>query len=335
MVQGLRCAAGCARPDREGRPAEGGHRRAGVAGSVLFEPGSVRTRAGGHSQVLSPFCGRSKAPILNLPCRGPGDCPRRQPGRRARMSRTGTFRGRFGAACPWLPGMSRLARTPPGTGWQPSPRKGWTIAANGGTAPAEPAKPRLSGHLAWGEISPATCRHAAARPAREGRPGAVSFLKELAWREFAYHLAWHTPWILDRNWREVRDRFPWSEDEGTAEVRAWRQGRTGVRPVDAGMRELYVTGYMRNRARLIVAIFLTKHLMTHWRVGKRWFEECLTDWDPASNAMGWRWTAGCGAIFPDLQSGYPAKEVRWGRSLCAPLGRGRRGKPVSERAAVP
>ncbi len=99
---------------------------------------------------------------------------------------------------------------------------------------------------------------------------------------------------MDRNWREGWDQFPWSENDGTAEVRAWRTGRTGVRLVDAAMRELYVTGYMHNRARMIVASFLTKHLMTHWRVGQRWFGECLTDWDPASNAMGWQWTAGSG-----------------------------------------
>ena len=128
----------------------------------------------------------------------------------------------------------------------------------------------------------------------EGKKGAEHFLKELAWREFAYHLVWHTPHILDSNWREGWDSFPWSEDEDADQVRAWKQGKTGIKFVDAAMRELYVSGTMHNRARMIVASFLTKHLMAHWRIGQRWFEDCLIDWDPASNAMGWQWTAGCG-----------------------------------------
>ena len=75
---------------------------------------------------------------------------------------------------------------------------------------------------------------------------------------------------------------------------AWKQGRTGIEFVDAAMREMYVTGTMHNRARMIVGSYLTKHLLTHWQIGKRWFEDCLTDWDPASNAMGWQWVAGSG-----------------------------------------
>jgi deoxyribodipyrimidine photo-lyase len=114
------------------------------------------------------------------------------------------------------------------------------------------------------------------------------------WREFAYHLAHHTPRIVSGNWREAWDAFPWSTDADTPEVLAWKQGRTGIEFVDAAMRELHVTGYMHNRARMIVASYLTKHLMTHWRIGLRWFEEHLIDWDPASNAMGWQWSAGSG-----------------------------------------
>jgi deoxyribodipyrimidine photo-lyase len=119
------------------------------------------------------------------------------------------------------------------------------------------------------------------------------FLKELVWREFAYHLMHHTPRILDSNWKEGWDAFPWNTED-TDEVMAWKQGRTGIPFVDAAMRELYVTGRMHNRGRMIVASYLTKHLMTDWRVGQKWFEECLTDWDPASNAMGWQWSAGSG-----------------------------------------
>ncbi|WP_424966815.1 cryptochrome/photolyase family protein [Dinoroseobacter sp. S375] len=151
---------------------------------------------------------------------------------------------------------------------------------------------RLSENLTYGEISPATCWQAGQRALHDGKPGAEIFLKELVWREFAYHLVWHTPRLLDRNWREDWDGFPWRDDNPEAE--AWRQGRTGIRFVDAAMREMYVTGTMHNRGRMIVASYLTKHLMTHWRVGQLWFEDCLVDWDPASNAMGWQWAAGSG-----------------------------------------
>ena len=160
--------------------------------------------------------------------------------------------------------------------------------------PAVPGTSRLSENLAWGEISPRVCYHAGVRALHEGAAGAETFLKELVWREFAYHLVWHTPRIVSGNWREEWDAFPWREEEDAPEVLAWKQGRTGIPFVDAAMRELYVTGHMHNRARMIVASFLTKHLMTHWWIGLRWFEDCLADWDPASNAMGWQWSAGSG-----------------------------------------
>ena len=159
--------------------------------------------------------------------------------------------------------------------------------------PAESATSGLSENLALGEISPRRCWLAAVRALSEGSQGAEHFMKELVWREFAYHLAWHTPHMLSRNWREGWDTFPWQTEETDA-VLAWKQGRTGIPFVDAAMREMYVTGTMHNRARMIVASLLTKHLMTHWRVGQAWFQDCLIDWDPASNAMGWQWVAGSG-----------------------------------------
>lgn len=152
----------------------------------------------------------------------------------------------------------------------------------------------LSENLSLGEISPAQCWHAGLRAMDEGKAGAETFLKELVWREFAYHLMWHTPRILDDNWREEWAAFPWNEDERKAEVKAWKQGRTGIKFVDAAMREMYVTGRMHNRGRMIVASYLCKHLMCHWKIGMKWFEDCLIDWDPASNAMGWQWSAGSG-----------------------------------------
>src|SRR6056297_677854 len=151
----------------------------------------------------------------------------------------------------------------------------------------------LSENLTYGEISPRQCWHAGLRALHNGKRGAEHWLKELVWREFAYHLMYHTPQILNRNWREGWDAFPWTEGDAAAVLR-WKQGRTGIPFVDAAMREMYVTGRMHNRARMNVASYLTKHMMVHWRVGMDWFAECLTDWDPASNAMGWQWAAGCG-----------------------------------------
>ncbi|SLN71852.1 cryptochrome/photolyase family protein [Roseisalinus antarcticus] len=152
----------------------------------------------------------------------------------------------------------------------------------------------LSENLALGEIGPRTCWEAGWRALDAGAAGAETFLKELVWREFAYHLVHHTPRLTTGNWREEWDAFPWNEDETRPEVLAWKQGRTGMEFVDAAMREMHVTGRMHNRGRMIVASYLTKHLMTHWRIGLRWFEEHLIDWDPASNAMGWQWSAGSG-----------------------------------------
>lgn len=150
----------------------------------------------------------------------------------------------------------------------------------------------LSENLAWGEIGPATIWHAGLAARDRGAAGAEAFLRELAWRDFAWHLMHHFPPLARQNWRPDWDSFPWHGDGHAAE--SWRRGRTGVDLVDAAMRELWVTGRMHNRARMVVASYLTKNLLTHWRVGAAFFAETLTDWDPASNAMGWQWVAGSG-----------------------------------------
>jgi len=154
----------------------------------------------------------------------------------------------------------------------------------------------LSQHLTWGEISPTQIWYAAQDRLQQlgdqAAKGGEHFLKEILWREFAYHLLYHFPDLPTKNFREDWDAFPWREDNADAEK--WRQGRTGVPLVDAAMREMYATGIMHNRSRMMVASYLCKHLMTHWRVGEDWFRHCLLDWDIASNALGWQWTAGCG-----------------------------------------
>ncbi|MHA3913314.1 cryptochrome/photolyase family protein [Halovulum sp. GXIMD14793] len=150
----------------------------------------------------------------------------------------------------------------------------------------------LSENLAVGEISPRQIWHAGQQAWQHGSSGAETFFKELVWREFAWHLMWHTPHMAERNWRSGWDAFPWRAETGDAQ--AWQRGLTGEPIIDAGMRELYVTGRMHNRMRMITASYLAKHLLTDWRLGQRWFEDCLIDWDPAANAMGWQWVAGSG-----------------------------------------
>ena len=192
----------------------------------------------------------------------------------------------------------------------------------------------LSEHLAWGEIGPRSIWHASLRAEGAGgaeATGGEAFRRELVWRDFAWHLLHHTPRIATGNWKPEWDHFPWRADNADAE--AWRQGRTGCAVVDAAMREMYVTGRMHNRARMLVASYLTKHLLTHWRVGLDWFAECLTDWDPASNAMGWQWAAGSGPdaapyfrIFnPETQAARFDPQGRYRRRFVAELSPGGRG----------
>jgi deoxyribodipyrimidine photo-lyase len=149
------------------------------------------------------------------------------------------------------------------------------------------ATSHLSAALAVGEITPRRIWSAL-----QDVPGGEAVQRQLAWRDFAWNLTYHTPSLLTGNWRREWDAFPWRSDNADAE--AWRWGQTGIDLVDAAMRELWITGRMHNRARMIVASYLTKHLMTDWRVGRDWFEHTLTDWDAANNAMGWQWVAGSG-----------------------------------------
>lgn len=160
--------------------------------------------------------------------------------------------------------------------------------------PSKEGTSKLSQHLTYGEISPWDCWEAVKKYPFISHQGVETFAKELVWREFGYYLAHYTPEILKKNWRREWDSFPWSVDESTPEVIAWKLGRTGVKFVDAGMREMLTTGFMHNRSRMIVGSFLTKHLLVHWRVGLKWFEEHLVDWDPCSNALGWQWVSGSG-----------------------------------------
>lgn len=263
-------------------------------GHLMFEPWTVETRTGGYYKVYTPMWNAVKTRDVDAPLAAPGRIP--APGTWPESEDVTDWA--LGAA------MNRGAEIV-----RPHVRLGESAAQSrlgafiahkvaqydqGRDLPGEDGTSGLSENLALGEISPHQCWHAGLRAREEGKQGAETFLKELVWREFAYHLMHHTPRILDRNWKQDWDAFPWNEDERRAEVKAWKQGRTGIRFVDAAMREMYVTGRMHNRGRMIVASYLTKHLLCHWKIGQAWFEDCLIDWDPASNAMGWQWSAGSG-----------------------------------------
>ncbi len=155
---------------------------------------------------------------------------------------------------------------------------------------------RLSPHLRFGEISPRQVWHAAnfataRQPAIASAAG--KFLSELGWREFSRHLLFDLPQLSEKNLQPSFDAFPWRKDMKA--LRAWQRGRTGYPIVDAGMRELWHTGIMHNRVRMVVASFLVKHLLIDWRHGEKWFWDTLVDADPGSNPASWQWVAGSGA----------------------------------------
>jgi deoxyribodipyrimidine photo-lyase len=264
------------------------------AGHLMFEPWTVKTQTGGYYKVYTPFWNSVKGRDVVAPLAAPSQIavPDNLPESEALGDwALGADMNRGAAVVrPFVRLGEQAAQA----------RLGAFMAhkvadyVKTRDLPGVDGTSGLSENLALGEISPRQCWHAGIRAREEGKAGAEVYLKELVWREFAYHLMWHTPRILSDNWKEDWDAFPWNTDERLAEVKAWKQGRTGIRFVDAAMRELYVTGRMHNRGRMIVASYLTKHLLCHWKIGLKWFEDTLIDWDPASNAMGWQWSAGSG-----------------------------------------
>jgi deoxyribodipyrimidine photo-lyase len=176
--------------------------------------------------------------------------------------------------------------------------------------PGLDATSHLSPHLRFGELSPFQVWHrlhgSLSPRARKNRDG---FLRQLVWREFNWNILFYSPELATKNFREEFDAFPWKKPEPEY-LAAWKSGNTGIRLVDAGMRELWATGYMHNRVRLVAASFLIKNLLVDWRIGEQWFWDTLVDADEANNAGNWQWVAGSGAdaapyfrVFnPDLQA---------------------------------
>lgn len=202
---------------------------------------------------------------------------------------------------PWAQGLERSWR-PGEAGARERLRRFGERALTGYAAgrdrPADPGTSRLSAHLHFGEITPRQIHHAlrahAARAGRAGRAGVEAFLRELGWREFAHHMLYHFPGTCERNFNRRFDAFRWAGADESV-LRRWQRGLTGVPLVDAGMRELWSTGWMHNRVRMIAASFLTKNLRLHWLHGARWFWDTLVDADLANNTLGWQWVAGSGA----------------------------------------
>jgi deoxyribodipyrimidine photo-lyase len=262
------------------------------AGHLLHEPWEVETGQGGFYRVFTPYWKAMRGMGVALP----DPAPRRLRGVETWPASDRLEDWRLGAAM--HRGAAVVARYQ--AVGEAAARGKLSMFLDGPVErygerrdfPGVPGTSRLSENLTYGEIGIRAVWHAGLRARDEGRAGAESFLRELAWREFSYHLMHHTPEITFANWRQDWDAFPWRGDNPEAE--RWRRGMTGEPFVDAAMREIHVTGTMHNRARMIAASYLTKHLLTHWRVGQAWFADCLTDWDPAANAMGWQWVAGSG-----------------------------------------
>ncbi|MDB5569234.1 MAG: phrA [Hyphomicrobiales bacterium] len=270
-------------------------------GRLLREPWEVRTKTGDPFRVFTPFWRAHLAPgdpAAPLPAPGavvPAEWPAEAPARTsldalALLPTTPDWAGGLRAA--WTPGEAgareRLAAFFD---------EGLALYANERDRPDRESTSRLSPHLRFGEISARQIFHAtrhmeAERPELSRQTS--KFLAELGWREFSYHLLFHNPDLATRNFQRRFDAFPWPQVSAKI-VQAWRKGRTGYPIVDAGMRELWSTGFMHNRVRMVVASFLVKHLQVDWRVGEEWFWDTLCDADPASNAASWQWVAGCGA----------------------------------------
>jgi deoxyribodipyrimidine photo-lyase len=268
--------------------------------ALLFEPPDIANRAGGPFQVFSPFWRHCLAlPVAEPvklpsgPWKGPQTWPRSEP--IAALELLPTVRWDAGFAPEWTPGESGARvqlKAFLGAGIEH-----YDQARN---LPGQAGTSRLSPYLHFGELGPRQIWAAVRRRSRDtgvfpAGKGDQVYLSEIGWREFAYHLLYHFPETPTRPLRAAFAAFPWAEDRTGDKLRAWQRGLTGYPIVDAGMRQLWQTGWMHNRVRMIVASFLVKHLRLPWSEGSRWFWDTLVDADLASNTLNWQWSAGCGA----------------------------------------
>ncbi|WP_020075017.1 deoxyribodipyrimidine photo-lyase [Cryocola sp. 340MFSha3.1] len=271
---------------------------ASFAATLLFEPWTIRTGQDTPFSVYTPFwraCLAAPAP------RKPGPAPR------------GVHGGSLPRSLETVT-LDELGLLPTHPDWAGGLRETWEPGEKAAQAqlkrfladdlgdyreerdvPGVDATSRLSPRLRWGELSPHQVWHATIEK-RQGATAqsASTFLSEIGWREFAYNTLFEHPDLATVNIHREYDSFPWPRLHPSA-LRAWEQGRTGVPLVDAGMRELWRTGVMHNRVRMVTASFLIKNLLIDWRHGEQWFWDTLVDADPANNAFNWQWVAGSGA----------------------------------------
>ncbi len=264
-------------------------------GRLLFAPDAIVTGTGTPFRVFTPFW---KACLAGPPPRAPLPAPKI-----ARFADAGSER---------LENLELLPAKPDWAGglratWQPGESAAQArlehfiahglarYADDRSNLDGDPSS-RLSPYLHFGEISPNHVWHAVTHAAASARGkadrGAGSFLREIGWREFSYHLLHHFPTMTHEPLRPEFARFPWRDDPHA--LRAWQRGETGYPVVDAAMRQLWQTGWMPNRARMIVASFLVKHLLLPWQTGADWFLDTLVDADLANNSASWQWVAGSG-----------------------------------------
>lgn len=268
-------------------------------GSLLYEPWEIQTRQGNCFKVFTPYWKAMQAL--------PGEPPHPLPTPDTIPSPKSWPKSLHVDELNLLPTID----------WDTGIREAWTPGIDGASEqlerfldeavpdyaekrdfPAQHATSRISPHLHFGEISPRQIWHRVTERVHKQSSnaygdGAWGYLREIAWREFGYHLMYYFPHTPTKPLRDDFNAFPWNNDSEA--LKAWQQGKTGYPLVDAGMRELWHTGWMHNRVRMVVASFLVKHLRIHWLEGARWFWDTLVDADLASNTMGWQWSAGSGA----------------------------------------
>jgi len=278
------------RVDQAAADALGGRLRR-LRTTTLVHPDSVRSKSGGAYSVYTPFANACRA--LGGP-KPPAAAPHRlvaaPPPDSERLADWGLLPTSPDWACglraTWTPGEAAAMRRA-----EAFLTDGLAGYADARDRPADDGTSMLSPHLHFGEISAVQLWHMAHQ--QPNGPAREVFIRELLWREFCAHLLWHNPGLPETPLKPEFARMPWRDD--TAALTAWQKGRTGVPIVDAGMRQLWQTGWMHNRVRMIVASFLIKHLMIPWQAGEAWFWDTLVDADLASNAGNWQWVAGCGA----------------------------------------
>jgi deoxyribodipyrimidine photo-lyase len=255
---------------------------------LMHEPWAILNRQDRPYQVFTPFY---KACLFEGDPSTPEKVPGRPPGGGARVMSAAIGDLALLPRIDWAGGLREA--------WRPGERgarmrlkhfeEAALAYAQSRDLPGIEGTSRLSPHLHFGEISPRQVWHSLRKLGR----GVEPYLRQLVWREFAHHLLHHFPHTPEAPLRPEFARFPWKRDRSA--LRAWQRGGTGFPIVDAGMRELWRTGWMHNRVRMVAASFLVKDLLIRWQEGARWFWDTLVDADLANNTLGWQWTAGCGA----------------------------------------